>query len=236
MRVAPIVLGDTMKTTIYLVRHAEAAGNLSRTFQGHTDCPITTRGEAQLACLAERFRTVYCDAVYTSPLLRARQTAGAVNKYHGLPVQIADGLIEVNGGDFEGLQWDEIGRSFPAEMALWNETPYLFCAPHGDTMLAVYTRVAAAMEEIARANAGKTVAAVSHGCAIRNYLAFAQGLGIERLRDIMWEENTAVCRIEFDDVFRPTVLYRNDASHLPTELCTLAAQGWWKTTITEVQA
>ena len=82
-----------MITKVYLVRHAEAAGNVAKTFQGHTDCEVTEKGHKQLACLAERFKDVHLDIIYSSPLLRTRQTAAAVNKYHGLDVHINQGLI-----------------------------------------------------------------------------------------------------------------------------------------------
>ena len=89
-------------TKIILVRHCEAQGNHERVFQGATDCDITERGERQLEALSERFRTVEFDALYSSPLLRARRTAEAVNRHHGLPMAIEPGLREINAGHWEG--------------------------------------------------------------------------------------------------------------------------------------
>ena len=225
-----------MNTRIYLVRHAEAQGNVNRTFQGHSDCPVTERGMRQLDCLAERFRTVRFDALYSSPLLRARQTAEAVNRYHGLELQIDPGLIEINGGELEGMHWNEIPERFPQQQHDWDVAPQNYCAPGGDRMIDVYERITAAIDRIVRANSGKIIAVVSHGCAIRNYLCFANGWGIEQLRNIMWEENTAVSCIDYDEDFRPHIVYQSDAEHLPDELRTLARQSWWKTTITEEAA
>lgn len=222
-----------MKTTIYLVRHAQASGNVDKTFQGHSDNALTQAGYTQLDRLAERFKTVEFDAIYASPLLRTRETAGAANRYHGLELHLDSGLLEINGGDFEGISWDDIPNLYPEQQRAWNEAPHLFCAPGGESMAQVYHRVSETIDRIARENAGKTIVVVSHGCAIRNYLCAANGWGIERLRDVMWSENTAVCKVEYDEAFAPTVVLQNDASHLEPDLCLMMAQNWWQTTVTE---
>ena len=82
-------------TRVFLVRHCQASGNLDGVFQGSIDTDITQTGQQQLEQLRERFRLQKLDAVYTSPLLRARLTADAVNFYHGLPVRIEQDLREI---------------------------------------------------------------------------------------------------------------------------------------------
>ena len=81
-------------TEIYLIRHAEAEGNLYRIVQGHFNSYITGRGHRQIAALAERFRDVHLDALYSSDLRRTVATAGAVTKYHELPKQLS--LIHIS--------------------------------------------------------------------------------------------------------------------------------------------
>ena len=73
-------------TTIYLIRHAEAEGNLYRRVQGHWDGQVTPRGDLQIAALAERFRDVPVDAVYASDLRRTQDTAAAILSTHELPL------------------------------------------------------------------------------------------------------------------------------------------------------
>ena len=68
-----------MSAKIYVVRHCEAAGNKERFFQGRHDSGISGLGDIQLSFLAERFRGIHIDAIYSSPLGRARMTAEAVN-------------------------------------------------------------------------------------------------------------------------------------------------------------
>lgn len=100
-------------TSIYLVRHCQAQGNVNRVFQGRIDSEISEEGRRQLDRLAERFRRIPLDAVYTSPLQRARLTAEALNRYHGLPVRTDARFIEIDGGCWEGHR----GRSSPIPTA-----------------------------------------------------------------------------------------------------------------------
>ena len=71
-----------MVTTVIIVRHCQSMGNTEGRFQGRFDADVTPVGEQQMELLSLRFRNEKLDALYTSPLLRARRTAEAVNRYH----------------------------------------------------------------------------------------------------------------------------------------------------------
>lgn len=88
-----------MVTRMYLVRHAEAEGNANEFFQGCTQTQLTEKGKQQLAYLSHRFGEIPLDAIYTSPYLRAKQTAIAINRYHNLSIYEEYALHEINGGD-----------------------------------------------------------------------------------------------------------------------------------------
>ena len=90
-------------TRIYLVRHAEAAGNKQRFFQGHMDGKVSDKGHVQISLLAKRFENIKLDAVYSSPLSRAVETANGVNSGSGLEIITDERLMEINGGVFEGV-------------------------------------------------------------------------------------------------------------------------------------
>ena len=115
-----------MVTTVYLVRHAEAEGNVNETFQGRVDTEVTEKGMRQLDCLAERFRDIPIQVLYASPLKRTRVTAAAVNRYHQLPVQYLDELMEINGGVWEGKPWADLPRLYPESYRLWQEQMHLY--------------------------------------------------------------------------------------------------------------
>ena len=87
-----------MVTTLLVVRHTQALGNIQKTFQGHIDTDISEAGAVQLELLSERFRSVHIDAICSSPLLRARRTAEAINRTHHLPIELLPALIEIDAG------------------------------------------------------------------------------------------------------------------------------------------
>jgi len=216
-----------MVTTIYLVRHCEARGNIDREFHGSFDSDISDNGREQLRRLSERFRDIPLDALYSSPLRRARLTAEAVNLHHNLPIVFDERLKELNGGLWERNKWAELPQLFPESSEAWGSRPHEFEAPEGETMRQLYDRMKAALCDIAAAHEGQTVAVASHGCAIRNALAWGLTGDIVRLGDIPWCDNTAVSVFRFEDGKVSVTLY-NDSSHLDAETSTLEKQNWWR--------
>ena len=216
-----------MSARMIIVRHAEAQGNKERTFQGHTDGAVSEKGLLQLEALAERFRTIHIDRLYASPLSRTVQTAQAVNKYHGLPLQTDPRLIEIDAGVMEKMPWRDMPVLYPEQAVNWDKYPHLFAPDKGEHMTEVYARISSAICDIAAQNDGLTVAVASHGCAIRNLLCWAKGWEIERLSDVQWCDNTGVSIIDIEDGV-PTLVMENDCSHIPEELSTFATQRWWR--------
>ena len=95
-------------TRIYLVRHAEAEGNLYRIAHGHYNGLITARGYKQIEVLRRRFEHIPIDAVYSSDLFRTRTTAKAVYLPKGLALHTDPNLREVNLGVWEGQTWQQL--------------------------------------------------------------------------------------------------------------------------------
>ena len=215
-------------TRITLIRHCEAQGNYQRLFQGHTDAPVSDNGRIQLDLLAVRCRNMKFDALYSSPLTRALETAKAVNRYHHLPIQIREGLMEINGGRWEGMPWADIPNLYPEESDKWNYEPYDFCPQGGESMRHVCDRMWNTITGIVRENPGKEVCVVSHGCAIRAFLCRAKGLPLEKLNEVDWCDNTALSVIEFASPEQSKVILENDASHLTEEVSSFLKQDWWK--------
>lgn len=215
-------------TRLYIVRHAEAVGNKTRVFHGRTDADVSDKGLRQLSRLRERFKTIDYDTAYSSPLKRAYMTAQAANFYHNKPINIRDDLIEINGGHWENTKWSEIPVLYPEDNHAWIYEPWKFAPEGGETMHEVYDRIWNAMLSIVKENIGKRVLVASHGCAIRNFICRAQGLPLESIRDVPWFENTSISTVDFDDELKAHIVSMNDASHLDSELATLANQDWWK--------
>ena len=204
-------------TTVYIIRHAEAEGNVYRRCHGQYDSLLTPRAYEQLPCLAKRFADVPLDAVYASDLFRARTTAKAVAEAHGLTVEIRPVLREIDMGD-----WEDV----PAEYAVWRARPWDAVPPHGESVMQAGRRMLDGVRGLVRENEGKSIAVVTHGSAIRGALTIAHGFAPEQMGEIGWGDNTCVAKFEFDGPDKLEVVYENDASHLPQQLSTFASIGW----------
>ena len=213
-------------TRFIVIRHCEAVGNRERIFQGTYDGEVSALGVKQLEYLSLRFRNERIDRIYSSSRKRARATAEAVNKFHGLNVEIDDRIIEINAGKWEGKPFSEFPQLFPEEMKLWDSAPSCFIAPGGERMSDVYKRMSSFVLEKAQLFPGQTIVLASHGCAIRNLLCWAEQIGFENLGDEIWCANTAVNIIDIDEALQPHLIIKNDISHLPAQMQTLSSQKW----------
>ena len=103
-----------------LWRHGQTTWNVEHRYQGQTDIPLDDTGIAQAKAAARRLAGLRPDALFSSDLSRAQQTAAALVKLTGLPVTLDKDLRERYGGDWEGLSDQEIRERYPAERAAWN--------------------------------------------------------------------------------------------------------------------
>ncbi|WP_295628190.1 bifunctional histidine phosphatase family protein/GNAT family N-acetyltransferase [uncultured Intestinimonas sp.] len=218
---------STTVTKLYLVRHAEAEGNLYRRIHGQYDSLVTDNGYRQIAALAHRFENIPVDAVYSSDLFRTRTTARAIYEPKGLPLTTRKALREVSMGVWEDRTWGEVARTDAEQLRLFNATDARWQVEGGETFQALRERVPAALRQIVRNHPGQTVAVVCHGTAIRNALAVFQGLSIAESAKLPHSDNTAVSLLEFQGE-EVRVVFHDDASHLPEEISTFAKQRWWK--------
>ena len=154
-----------MAASLLLARHGETDWNLERRWQGHAESDLTAHGREQARALGERLRGRGIAAIYSSDLRRARDTAGIVGAGLGLPVELDEGLREVDVGEWSGLTTGEIEERFPDGAARrraggtgWER---------GESVEAMSARIAAALVEIAAAHEGETVLVVTHGGPIR---------------------------------------------------------------------
>lgn len=214
-------------TRIYLVRHAEAEGNLYRRVHGWYDSLITDNGYRQIAALTHRFESISVDAVYSSDLFRTRTTAGAIHCPKGLPLITRRSLREVNMGIWEDRAWGELAQVDAEQLAFFNATDPRWQVEGGETYQELRMRIAAALWQIAKNHPSQTVAVVSHGTAIRCALSELQGLSMEEMAKLPHSDNTAVSLLEFEEQ-SVKVVFSNDATHLPEEISTFARQKWWK--------
>jgi len=210
-------------TEIYIIRHAESAGNSEGKLCGHINVDISEEGAKQLEYLAERFKNIKIDKIFTSPLLRAKKTAEAVNKHHGLEITEDDGLIELYCGILDGMKWTQIKSDYPEHYRIWREEPYNFAPPEGESQQHLCDRFCDAVLRLGRENDGKAIALSTHGGALRTFICRLGGQPLTELAAVPIVENTGVLHVRYEDGAL-TLIDGPDASHLPEELCTVGRQ------------
>ena len=200
-------------TTIYLVRHAEAEGNLYRLVQGHFNGFITKRGYDQIRALRRRFDGVSIDAVYSSDLFRARTTARALSEPRELPIILREDLREVSLGWWEGLTWQTVAQKDPEQLHNFHRDLEHFAVRDGESAAAARDRILKALRQIACENEGRTVAVFSHGAVIRILIGTLRGMSLGEIDQSVLGDNTSVALLEVEDGHIREV-YGNDNSHL----------------------
>jgi len=224
-----ILLGDVLMTTkIIFVRHGEAEGNFDRVFHGQTDSNLTEKGQKQALKVAQRLRNEKIDVIYSSPLKRAYYTAKYIAQEKDIKDIIADeGLMEINGGEWENVRWDDLPKKWPEEYNTWECSPHLHCMPTGESMKQAYDRIVNTVSNIVDANKERDICIVTHGTVLRALMCHILNKPWEDLITISWCDNTAITIVEFiDDSFK--VILEGDNSHLENKLSTFATQDWWK--------
>ena len=158
-----------METTIVLVRHGETDWNFERRVQGHTDRPLNETGRAQARALAAELADEEFDAVYSSDLARAYETARILAEARDLDVTVVPDLRERDFGTWEGLTDTEIEQRFPdARRGHWGDA---------ETPEEMRERILGALARIADAHPGGRVLVVGHGGPVRAILRHCGGDG-----------------------------------------------------------
>ena len=197
---------------ILLLRHAETEWNRERRFQGWRDVPLSVTGREQAESAARLLAATRIDAVWSSPLARARDTAAIIAAPHRLSVQESEAFREMGFGDWEGLTRDEVRERFPEAHRTWAETPHEAAWPGAETLAAVRARALAGLEALRAAHTGQTICLVSHGITGRLLILEALGLGPDRLWSFQLS-STGISELEFRDDW--TTLHRmNSLVHL----------------------
>lgn len=175
-------------TRILLIRHGETAWNAVRRLQGHTDIPLNEEGERQARALARALASEPLDAIVSSDLGRAVQTAQAVAAHHPrLPLHTDAGLRERGYGAFEGLLYTEIAERYPLEFAEWQARDVDAVMPAGtrvaESFRQFYQRSQDGIARWAARYPQQCIVIVAHGGVLECAYRAARGLTLDGPRD-----------------------------------------------------
>lgn len=165
-------------TQLCLIRHGQTDWNLEGRYQGQSDVSLNENGLAQAQSLNEKLDGQKFSAIYSSDLIRAKQTAEPIANLLGLKIQIDPRLREINQGEWEGVLVDDIKARYAEIWSQRTVDPASVRPPGGETVGEVATRVYAALDDIARLFPTERVIIVSHGLSIATAICRDQGIPV----------------------------------------------------------
>ena len=180
-----------MSTRFIIVRHGQSLGNAQRVFLGHTNWDLSELGYTQAKCTARALSDRQIDAVSSSDLLRAYNTALPIAQALGLEVNPSEALREIFAGEWEGRPFEELKEVFVEDFFIWRNDICNSRCTGGESMREVSERFYAEVKRIAEENDGKTVVIASHAAAIRAFMARCSEKGISSMNDIPFVPNAS---------------------------------------------
>jgi broad specificity phosphatase PhoE len=177
---------------IYLVRHGETEWNRTRRFQGRSNLPLNQEGKKQVRALALALKNEPLTAIYTSPLIRAFETARLIKVFHpSTPIIEEKGLIEMNLGEFDGMNVQDWAEQYPDIRKSWNKNPASVKMPGGESLKEVQARAKETLERITRIySTDTTILISSHNFVNLTILCDLLKIPLNRFRELR-QENAA---------------------------------------------
>ena len=204
---------------LYLIRHGQTAASRENRFSGSSDPPLTDVGLAMAEAFARAYASRPWDAIYTSPMLRTRQTADALCRLTGAAAIVEAGLKEIDYGQWEGLPVEEVQERWPQEYAYWADDVASRGTPGGETAFQVAGRAMRVVEAIRtrHAESRANVLIVSHKATLRIITCALLGLDVRLFRERIAQPVAAVTMFEVTPT-ATLIRLHGDRSHLPEAL------------------
>jgi len=201
-------------TRILLIRHGETDWNRVHRFQGRSDLPLNQEGRDQAHALALGLKDQSLTAIYSSPLARAVETARLIKVFHpSVPLFEEEGLVEMDLGEFEGMEAGHWVVEHSDFLKSWQETPAAVRMPGGENLQEVQARAVSTLERIAGFySRDSTLLICSHNFVNRAILCFAMQIPLDRFREVRQE--TAALNVLYIQGEQIVAAVVNDCSHL----------------------
>ena len=165
---------------LYLIRHGETDYNSELRFQGQIDIPLNQKGIEQAEKVADFFKDIPLQTIYTSTLQRARTTAEIIGKAKGIEPQETDALREMSFGIWENMNSKDIQKNYAKEWKDFFASPASTTIPKGESMSDVQKRAYPVVQQILDEHPEGDVAFVAHGGIIRVLICTMLGLDLNR--------------------------------------------------------
>ena len=202
-------------TEIILARHGETDWNVKEIFRGRTDIILEETGLKQAEALAQYLQDTTIEVIYSSPLSRALQTAEAVARSHQMAVTMVPALIDINYGEWQGLNSYEVKDRYQALYDKWLKNPRRVKFPGGESLSDVKKRAVRVVNQIVKAHSG-TVVMVSH--RVVNKVLICAMLGLDNSHFWNIRQDIGAITIFHYENQRFVLVEHNNTSYLPASL------------------
>jgi len=126
---------------LYVVRHGETAWNKEEVFRGRKDVPLNDKGKKQAQLTGLFFRNKGITRIFSSPLVRAIETAEGISNTTKIPIEVMDELTDMAFGEWEGLTLKDVEKLYPEELKIWKQSPQKLHVLKGESLRDVRRRV-----------------------------------------------------------------------------------------------
>jgi len=204
-----------MITKILLVRHGKSVAQEGDIHIGTTDYHLCEEGYRQAEKLANRLKDIKIDEIYSSPLIRAKETVQPISEILDKKIKTEEDLKEIYMGKWENTPWTKLREKYPETVKKIEETEYYIDMEGQEETVDVAKRMVNVITKIAKDNSGKTIVIASHAVAIRTFLCAILNIPFKQTKSKIGDiNNTSITFIDYDNITNKfKVLRTNDNSH-----------------------
>jgi len=199
-------------TRLHLIRHGVTTSNTQRIYMGRSQESLSTDGRWQARELARRLQEQELDAIYCSPLRRARETADIVAQPHRQEVRLDADILELDLSRWQGRPADEIAAADAEAWQIWCVDPARLAIPGIETFDSIGERVRRFLSRVRKNHANGSVAVVSHDGVIRMAVMEALAISWGHYRSLPLD-NASISIVELGGP-HPRLRLFNDIGHL----------------------
>lgn len=202
-----------MATRVFFVRHGANRMTAEDRYCGSSNPPLSDEGRRQAQCAAKRLASEPIAAIWSSPMIRAQETARTIGNVHGIAPMLEPALREVSHGRWEGQLQADVKTRWADEYKQWSADPFNHAPAGGETGRAVLERAWPAVLKLVANHSDQTIVIVSHKATIRLIAAKLLGIDPQRYRDLLGQDLACINLFAIHAPDRAKLLLWNDISH-----------------------
>ncbi|MBI4595756.1 MAG: histidine phosphatase family protein [Candidatus Tectomicrobia bacterium] len=197
---------------LYLIRHGQTEWNQQEIFRGLADVALDQEGRREARALAKRLQGTEIAAIFSSPLMRAKETADIIGNVIGLETVVSNELIDINCGNWQGVTLQEVKQKYYPLYQSWLQEPENFTFPLGEGLSEVRKRTIPFLKGLIERFPQKEIAVVSH--RVINKIIICALLDLPNSKFWSIKQDTAALNLLELSPTEAHLMFLNDTCHL----------------------